>query len=203
MNKKTAIIIAAVVVVLAGAGVGIALALNNQMKDDNTTSDTNKQENKVDTATTFKPQDPTKLSYVATSTAKVGEQSVTSTIESDGKGVQKSTSEAAGMKTESYMTTDFVITCMNGSCTKTAIDKNAATTDSAAIDTSKFSSSAKNAGTETINGKNYQVWKVTVEEFGEITYYLDSENRIGRVVMGTTSTVDYEYKPVTITLPQV
>lgn len=204
MNKKTAIIIAAIIVVLAGVGTAIAIAVNNQNNQQSNQSDNSNKEadNNADPSKTFSPKDPNSLSYVATSTTTVAGQTVTSTTESDGKGTLKTSSNVAGMVTESYIKGNEIITCVNGECTKTTAEANPEVSNSVVNTAEKYRDSTKNAGTETVDGKTYQVWKATGDA-GEVSYYLDSENRIGRVVLSSGTTVVYEYKDVTITVPQV
>lgn len=202
MNKKIVIIIAAVVVVLAAVGTAVAINMNNKTdKSTDSNNNTSKEADKTDTSKTFNPKDLTKLSYVATSTTTVSGQTVTSTTESDGKGTTKTSSTVSGMKTESYITGNDVITCIDGECSKTTVEADPSASQ-ATLNASQYRDSAKNAGTETIDGKTYQVWKATGEA-GEVSYYIDSENRIGRLTLSSGTTSVYEYKDVTITVPQV
>lgn len=204
MNKKTAIIIAVVVVVLAIAGVAIALALNNQdnQSSNNQSNSSNEEANNTDPSKTFSPKDISKLSYVATSTTTVAGQTVTSTIESDGKGTQKTSSTVSGMTTESYVTGNTVITCVDGTCSKTTIDPSSEATSQLAANASQYRDTATNTGSETIDDKTYQVWKANGPA-GEVRYYIDSENRIGRIALTSGTTIVYDYKDVSITVPQV
>lgn len=202
MNKKTAIIIAIIVVVLAVAGAAIAFAMNQNNKSSNNQSNSSKESSKTDTSKTFSPKDISKLSYVATSTMTVSGQTVTSTIENDGKGTQKTSSTTAGMTTESYITGNTVITCVDGTCTKTSVDPSSESSNQLANNAAQYRDTAKNTGSETIDGKTYQVWKATGPA-GEVSYYIDSENRIGRIVLASGATTIYDYKDVSITVPQV
>lgn len=202
MKKKTVIIIAAIVVVLAAAGVTAAVVVNNQdKKTDTQNNSSNSDSSNVDTAKTFAPKNLAELAYVASSTTTVAGQTVTSTIESDGKGTTKTSSTVAGMVSETYITGNDVVSCVDGTCSKTTVDPSTAP-DTLAADTTKYRDSAKNAGSETIDGKTYQKWTITTEEAGEITYYIDDSNRVGRIVM-STATIVYDYKDVSITVPQV
>lgn len=202
MNKKIVIIIAAAVVVLVAVGAIVALNMNNKTSQPTSSSNNaSKQTESIDTSKTFSPQDITKLPYVSTSTTTVSGQTVTSTTESDGKGTTKTSSTVSGMTTESYVTGNTVITCVNGACSKTTAEANPST-NQAVTNTSQYRDTAKNTGSETIDGKTYQVWKATGQA-GDVTYYIDSENRIGRMSLASGTTVVYDYKDVSITIPQV
>lgn len=202
MKKKTVIIIAAIIVVLAAAGVTAAVVVNNQDKKTDTQNNSSDEgSNNNATSNTFEPKNLNELSYVATSTTTVADQTITSTIESNGKGTTKTSSTTAGMSTESYITGNEVITCIDGACSKTTVETDA-TSDQLNADLSKYRNNATSAGNETIDGQSYKVWTVTGEAGDTIKYYLDNDNRIARITM-TNSTIVYEYKDVSFTVPQV
>lgn len=104
---------------------------------------------------------------------------------------------------ESYVTGDTVITCVNGECTKTAVDPADKEAAAFAQNASQYKDSATNAGTEACPAGTCQVWKATGEA-GDVTYYIDSENRISKIVLAQTgSETTFDYKDVTITVPTV
>ena len=205
MNKKTIGIVAAVVVVLAIVGIAIALNMNKSGEGD-ASSKTNQSSSgstssNVDPAKAFNPQPLETLSYVATSKTTVNGQTVESTIESDGKGVTKTSSSYGGMTTESYITGDTVVTCVNGECSASTVDANSEQSTALAQDASKYKDSATHVGAEDCPAGTCQVWKATGPA-GDVTYYLDDKNRISKIVMAQAETT-YDYKDVSITVPTV
>lgn len=200
MNKKTSGIVIGIVTVVVLIVAGI-LALNLNKKNVNSEKpNTSDQSQKVDASKEFNPSDMSKLSYVATSTTTVSGQTVTSTIESNGK-TQKTSSTVAGMKTESYVTGNEVVTCVNGTCEKQTVDTSSDASNGAVQNIAQYKNTAKYSGKETVDGVEYNVWKAT-GSLGEVTYYIDSQNRIGKMSFGST-VATYEYKDVTITVPTV
>lgn len=201
MNKKTAAIIAAVVLVLAIVGVVVALNMNKNKDNQANNSDNNSSEQSNQSSTdSFNPTDPSTLSYVATSTTTVSGQTVTGTIESDGKGTQKVSNTVAGMTTESYIKGNDVTVCMNGSCTKQTVD--ATSTDAAnqaAANAAQYRDTATKVGTEACGSDTCQVWTAT-GSIGEIKYWIDSKNRVSKLTVGGNEIV-YDYKDVSITIP--
>lgn len=205
MKKKSIAIIVAIIAVLAIVGVVVAINMNNNKDGDtNNTSQTNQASNNAaDPAKEFNPKSPDSLSYVSTSKTTVSGQTVESTTENDGKGTAKTSSSYGGMTTESYVTGDTVITCVNGECTKTAVDPADKEAAAFAQNASQYKDSATNAGTEACPAGTCQVWKATGEA-GDVTYYIDSENRISKIVLAQTgSETTFDYKDVTITVPTV
>lgn len=203
MNKKSTIIAVVAVAVLAVIGIVVAMNLNKDTSKSEQTNTSNSTK-LADPAKEFSPQALDSLAYVATSKMTVSGQTITGTTESDGKGTQKTTSETAGMKSESYITGDTVVTCMNGQCSKTTVsaaDKEA----SAALtsDLSKYKDSATNAGTGDCPAGTCQVWKANGPS-GEVSYYIDSQNRISKIALGDGNMeMTYDYKDVSITVPSV
>ncbi len=206
MNKKTIAIIVAVIAVLAVAGVAIAMNLNNGNSDANNQTGqdtTNNNAANVDPSKEFNPQSLDTLSYVATSTTTVNGQTSQSTTESDGKGTTKSSSSFGGMTTESYVTGNTVVTCVNGECSSSTVDTTSEEANSLAQDASQYKDSATNTGTEACPAGTCQVWKATGPA-GDVTYYIDDENRISKIVMSSNNAETvYEYKDVSITIPTV
>ncbi|MGH7218571.1 MAG: hypothetical protein ACREGE_03975 [Candidatus Microsaccharimonas sp.] len=207
MNKKTIAIIVAVIAVLAVAGVAIAINMNNNASDDannqsNQTSN-NETPSGVDPSKEFNPQPLNELSYVATTKTTVSGQTVESTTESDGKGTTKSSSSFGGMTTESYVKGNTVVTCVDGECSTSTVDTTSEEATSLAQDASQYKDSAKHSGTEACPAGTCQVWKASGPA-GDVTYYVDDENRISKVVMSDTGAeMVYEYKDVSITIPTV
>lgn len=206
MNKKTIAIIVAVIAVLAVAGVAIAINMNNNSDTTNNQagqSSNNDSAANIDPSKEFNPQSLDTLSYVATSTTTVSGQTVESTIESDGKGVTKSSSTFGGMTTESYVTGDTVITCIDGECSSSTVDATSEEGAALAQDASAYKDSATHSGSEACPAGTCQVWKATGPA-GDVTYYIDDENRISKIVMsGSNAETVYEYKDVSITVPTV
>ena len=204
MNKKTTGIIVAVVAVLAIVGIVIALNMNKNSDGDtnqpNQSSNTSKASN-VDPAKEFAPQPLDSLAYVATAKTTVGGQTVETVTESDGKGTFKVSSTTQGTKSESYVSGSTVISCVNDECTKSTVDADSQEAASLAPSVAEYKDSATYSGSEACPAGTCQVWKAT-GSLGEVTYYIDDQNRISKVVMGQAETV-YEYKNVSITVPAV
>ena len=203
MNKKTTAIIAAIIAILAIVGIVIAINMNND-KNDGANNQTNQTANSnVDPSKEFNPQPVDSLSYVATSTTTVSGQTIESTTESDGEGTMKTSSTAGGMKSESYIKGDTITTCVNDECSTSKVDASAEESAAAMQDASQYKDSAKHSGTEACPAGTCQVWKATGPA-GDVTYYIDDQNRISKITMSGTSTeVTYEYKDVSITIPTV
>lgn len=203
MKKKNIAIIVAIIAVLAIVGIVVALNMNNKdgAADNNATNQTSN--NTADPAKEFSPKDLGTLSYVSKTTTTVSGQTVESTTESDGKGAAKTSSSYGGMTTESYVTGDTVITCVNGECTKTTVDPADKAAAEVSQNASQYKDSAKNTGTEACPAGTCQVWKATGDA-GDVTYYIDSDNRISKIVLGSTgSETTFDYKAVSITVPTV
>lgn len=207
MNKKTIAIIVAVIAVLAVAGVAIAINMNNGSNDANNqssqTSNDNSTPSSVDPSKEFNPQALNDLSYVATTKTTVNGQTVESLTESDGKGNVKTSSSFGGMTNESYVSGSTVITCVNDECTTSTVDSSSEEATSLSQDASQYKDSAKHSGTEACPAGTCQVWKASGAA-GDVTYYIDDENRISKIVMsGSGAETVYEYKDVSITIPTV
>lgn len=203
MNKNTKIItiVAAVIALIAIVGIVVAMNMNNQ--DEAANTQTNQATNTTDPSKEFNPQSLDSLSYVSTSTTTVAGQTVESKTESDGKGVLKTSSSYGGTTTESYITGDTVITCVNNECSKTTVDANTEAAEDFAKEASSYKDTAEYIGTEPCGGDTCQVWKANGPA-GEITYAIDSENRIAKITLaGTGAETVYEYKAVTIVVPAV
>ncbi len=201
-NKKTIAIVVAVIALLAIVGIVVAINMNNN-KDGGANNQANQTSNDADPAKEFNPQALDSLSYVSTTTTTVAGQTVESTTESDGKGTLKTSSSYSGTTTDSYVMGSTVVTCVNGECSKTTVDTSSAESAALAQDASQYKDSATHSGTEACGSETCQVWKATGPA-GEVTYYINGQNRIAKISMsGTGAVVTYEYKDVSITVPTV
>lgn len=207
MNKKTTAIILAAIAILAIIGVIVAINMNSSSDNDTNNQSGQPSDNNtsrtVDPSQEFNPQTLEGLSYVATSTTTVDGQVMKSVTESDGKGKIKTSSSIEGIDSESYVDGDTVITCINGECTKSTVDASAEEQATATQDMDQYRKSAQYAGTEACSTGTCQVWKAN-GPVGEVTYYIDEQNRIAKVSMGAGGTeTTYDYKDVSITIPTV
>lgn len=74
---------------------------------------------------------------------------------------------------------------------------------SVAQDINQYRESAQYIGTETCPAGTCQVWRANGPG-GEVSYYIDSQNRISKIRMGEGGTeTTYEYKDVSIVIPAV
>ncbi|MES2631108.1 MAG: hypothetical protein V4611_04060 [Patescibacteria group bacterium] len=205
-NQKTIAIVAAVIALLAIVGIAAAVNMNNKDGDaNNQTNQTSSESasNNVNPSKEFNPQALDSLSYVATTTTTVAGQTVESQTESDGKGTVKTSTSYSGMTTDSYVSGNTVVTCVNGECSKTTVDASSEEATALAQDASKYKDSATHVGTEACGSETCQVWKATGPA-GDVTYYINGQNRIAKISMsGTNAVVTYEYKDVSITVPTV
>ncbi|HRF28630.1 MAG TPA: hypothetical protein PL051_03265 [Candidatus Saccharibacteria bacterium] len=198
--------VAAVVAVLL-VGAGVAAYFYIQSSNSVANSDTNTS----DQTPTFKPQQTAGVSFVATYTANSKDSEVTTgTIEVNAAGDSKYTGMAGGKEFTSYSVAGQYVSCVDGTCIKLASNNNQESIASGEYrysdeDFAKFSSKAVYKGKKDCPAGTCEAWgydddDVTTEMF------IDSKNRLSKLQgerkNGSSYTITYEYKDVTVELPK-
>lgn len=210
MNNK---IIGGVValLLLAGVGAGIYLMQNDDEKQNNTeTSQTGQeQESNNGEAPTLANFANSDKPFVATIKGETDGNSFNTVIEYDGQGNGYFTTEYEGETTEFYFTGDSYITCRDGQCFKTPkTSESSVNVDDYSYsqeDFDKFKNDATYEGRQSCPAGTCDVWLVSTTDQTTRIFINPETNLISQVVGdidGNSVTVTYEFKDVTITLPE-
>lgn len=206
MNKK--IIIGAIVtIVVVGGGIGAYVMSRNADNDANNGLNSQTTES-MTSAATFSPVPNDSVSFEATLTGKA-EREYTATLRYDGKGNSSYSSDYGDGAFTMYMFGDEYISCYGETCFRLPDsngDGNASeatqTYSEEDVNTFRNAATLKQASVK-CGDETCSVWDVKTKTF-EGTFYLDSKQRMKKVEGakdGTTWTMEYTYKPVTITRP--
>ncbi len=201
--KKTIPIIIALIIVVAGAAVFL-MARNN---DDTPTQTTSQGES----TNSFNAVSTSGVSFVATITTTTTDgKTVTGVMESDSKnGAVKYTASTAGATTTMIYTKDAFYMCQTAdNCIKSSAANasfNPSAYEYSDDELAQFKSSSTKVGTESCPSGTCDVWNVSSEGYQSKIYLDQKTKRVSQVVGGTdqaTSTIVYDYKDVTVTIPQ-
>ncbi len=166
---------------------------------------------------TFAPVNTFDESFVATISGTTEGQSFSAILESDGNGVTKfSSTDENGSSFEFYNTPDSTINCSEGQCVKLPSSGEASNTEEYTFNQSdfdKFKETAEYEGEEDCPAGKCDVWLVADDDVAgnpsqslETKIYISKKDqRISQVVgmqNGEVTTIVYEFKDVTITLPE-
>lgn len=193
-NLQKVIIAVIALLLIIGAVVVWSIAASNQTDTDSSDSTA------VDPAKEFAPINPDTVAHETTSSTTSSGMTITTTTRNDGKGTSVSSTVVNGESTDTYVTDNAIITCINDICRKSS----ASTEDiqsQPSLNPDQFQATAKHSGTESCGSGNCEVWTVETDN-GDIVYYVDDQNRINKVTAGGAS-ITYSYKDVVITVPEV
>ncbi len=202
---KRVAIAAIVALLLVGAGVAAYFYIQSSNTTPSTTSNTS------DETPTFRPEQTAGMSFVATYTAKSKDSEITTgIIEVNSAGDSKYTGKAAGKEFTSYSVANVYVSCVDGTCIKLASNNNQESIANSEYrysdeDFAKFSSNAEYKGKKDCPAGSCQAWEV-VNEDTTTMLYIDNQNRLSQLKgernNGSSYSITYEYKDVTVTLPK-
>lgn len=210
--KKAIIIIVAVLVVAAG-GFAIYKVTQKDDKPASSTSDTQTQQSQSE-GPVFNPAAVDDLEFTATVTTTSNGKTAKGTLKFDGQGNSEYNTTVHGQKSYIFMTKDAYYTCSGSTsnCIKLPISQ----AENAGVDPQEYEynqedinawkSNATYKGQEACGNSTCDIWETTVEGQGTTTIYIDTNThyimKVTSVIDGTTSTIEYDYVDVTITLPK-
>lgn len=205
--KRNVIIGIAAVLLIVGA-VSLFLLTRGDSSDSPATKSSTQS---ADGDPTFAPLATLGSSYEATYsfTGEDGTAS-TGTIAVDKNGDSKYSGKAEGSSFELYTIGDDAISCTDGTCYRLATggeSSEAVDSDDYSYtddDYADFKNNAAYKGTDSCPSGTCSVWEITDVDNTIITMYIDSDNRVSKV-MGSDEDgkfeVSYNYKSVSISAP--
>jgi hypothetical protein len=207
--KKVLIIVGVVVLVVASAGA--YLLLTNNEATEETTQSTSEETSTVENA--FSPVSTEGQSFVATINTTLDGEVNEATLSFDGEGKSEYVATANGQTQRFVYTPDAYYSCNDTQgCFKFNLSDSAGPTvdpeeyqfkEEKAQD---FNETANYEGQKSCDVGTCDVWvSNSFENQGKTTIYLDARDKkivkIESTVDGTTSTITYDYKDVTIEVP--
>ena len=195
------VIVAAVVVLGGGAAYMLTKDDNGETEQTNTS-----QANQSTNANAFSPASTEGLEFTATITT---DGAGTATFEHDDKGSTRYVATTGGQQMEIIYTSDAYYSCQGHDCVKFPISQSSNSgfdPSQYTYDENKLASYASPAykGQQSCESGTCDVWEVSAGGYTSTLYVDSSTKRITKVqgtVGGKTSTIVYEYKDVTITVP--
>jgi len=205
---KKRIVIGVIIAFLIGGGAVYFLTKSD--KKDNSETKANSNSSQSSSGSDFAPVSTKGLDFTATITSTGASGESTAKIEQDGDKTRY-VATADGQETQVIYTSDAYYTCTNGQCYKFAktqsansgVDVGSYEYDESEI--ANFRNTAAYKGKQDCPAGTCDVWSVTTAEETS-TLYIDSKTkRISQVEgtnAGVTSKIVYDYKDVTIDVPQ-
>lgn len=197
------LVIGAVVLILLGGGAAAYVLTKEDDKNKESASQTSPSPNN----NAFNPASTENLEFAATITAEGAPQAI---MERDDKGNTRYVTSQSGQQMEIIYTSDAYYSCQGDTCMKFSISQSG----SSGFDPSAYTyDEAKLAGYGSPAYKGKQscpsgtcdVWEVSTGGVTSTLHVDSSTKRISQVegtVGGRTSKIVYEYKDVTISVPQ-
>src|SRR3989344_3144489 len=210
MWKRPTVIISIIVLILAvGGGIFETNRRNNKTKTVSVSAP-KKISPKLPIAK-FKAVPTTDVAYSASISSPNDDGSTfTGTLISDGKGTMQYTAMLAGQSAEITYTPDSYYMCTGGQCFKYAISQssnsgfNPANYPYTPAQLSDYRKTAKYNGKKSCLVGTCDSWSVTVADTSS-TILIDVKTQhiseVKSTVDGKTSTITYDYKPLTIKIP--
>ena len=208
-KRPTTIIVIIVLFIVVGLGIYEANNRNYKPKSTNVTAP--KKAATKPTTANFAAVSTDNLAYSASISSPNDDGSTfTGTLISDGKGTMQYTAMLAGQSAEITYTPDSYYMCTGGQCFKYAISQssnsgfNPANYTYTTAQLSDYRKTAKYNGKKSCLVGTCDSWSVTVADTSS-TILIDVKTQhiseVKSTVDGKTSTITYDYKPLTIKIP--
>lgn len=206
---KKPVLIGIIIAFLLGGGTA-AYLLSRDGKKDKTQTDSQTSNNQTAGGNDFAPVSTKGLDFSATLTMSGSQGTSSARLEQDGDKTRY-VSTQDGQETQIIYTPDAYYSCTGGQCFKFAlsqssnigVDVSAYEYDASEI--ANFRNTAAYKGKQDCPAGSCDVWSVTVGA-GTSTLYVDAKTkRISQVEStqdGTTTKIVYDYKDVTIDIPE-
>ncbi|HLC91986.1 MAG TPA: hypothetical protein VJC09_02955 [Candidatus Saccharimonadales bacterium] len=208
MKRSRIIVVAVVLLLILGA---VAYMVSRKEDKTKTATTTKPTSSKTTNTSNFAPVSTTGLALTATiSTPLDGGTTATATLVSDGKGTTQYKADQGGQQVEITYTTDAYYMCTGGQCFKYDISQsgNSGFDPSSYAYTpaqlSTYRNTASYKGKKSCPAGTCDTWSVS-SGGASSTIFIDTKTKyisqVESTVSGKKSTVTYEYKPVSITIP--
>lgn len=208
--KKVLIIGGVLVLIVGAAAGGYLLFVKN---DDSTGTSSSGQNQDAGSSSEFSPVSTEDTPMIATITTSQDGEKNTIVMKFDGEGNNEYSIEQEGEEVRFVTTGDAYYMCRVSGCFKYANTQEQSGTTNPdqyeynQTDIDNFKKQATYKGQQSCDGGTCDVWEISnFNGGGTATFYLDSDSKrivkIASTFNGSTSTITYDYKSVTIDIPE-